>query len=291
VYGSFERGSWVTGEDGNCTVLGTSSIDLSNVPQDFCNCCVSAMVLLKKDRLVGFRRMLAKVFKHVETLIRLEHPRTLDFIIDMILFLNWMQRPEIVQLLLRHILDMSIALLTKEHPWTRIWQLIGMLKGHTLKQSLIQSWRCSIDAFEGVLRPFHKSTFDNHLKFISCVYGSVDRFEIEKLLRRLLARVEKESSISNDQTLIIITKLGWNLNFQGRYAEAEQLVLDYVFQAVDQDSIVQTPMILGLLACSQYNQNKGACAEQSLRHAIQIVVEDRSMADPMAIDFMINLEE
>ena len=75
---SFERGFWIIDEEGDCTVLGMISDDEYNAPVDFCDYGRTALDFLDKGLLIEFRRTLAKAFRLLKTLIRIEHPRALE---------------------------------------------------------------------------------------------------------------------------------------------------------------------------------------------------------------------
>jgi hypothetical protein len=289
--GAFERGSWITDEYGYCTIINTFSDGVSASPVDFENCCLSALTLLNNGWLVRFRRILAKAFKIVDTMIRANHPRTLEIIVGNILSFKANGRPELVKLLLRYIVSISLTVWTKDHPWGQIGRLIGMLEEDVLEQVLIQSWRCMIDSVEKSLGPFHHSTLVSKLRFIGRVYDSIHLFEAENYIRKLLQQYKEEPSIPTSDSLEIMIRLGWNLFFQGHYAKAEQLGQDVLSQSEDDDSFDGKLNALELISHSQYRQNQRVPAEKNIRHAIHIVADECGAADAWAINLMLVLEE
>jgi hypothetical protein len=286
--GGFERGCWITNDRGEYTALSMLSHEKPNAYSDFHNNCSSALQLLNSELLVEFRRTLGKALKLVEILIRVEHPRTLDSIIKIMMLFKRSGRPEIAGLLIRYAFNMSKTVWSREHLWTQIWRLFGMLEGEALEQVLWQSWRCAIDRFEKALGPFHRSSIDNNAKFFDFA-GSTEE-EIEPRLRKLLARCESESSIPKSWIMQIMYCLGWSLLRQGRLAEAEQLGLDIVSQAEEQGLNYQQAEALRLLAHSQYHRNKRCLAEGNLRHSLQLAISAWGRADPYVHGIMANLE-
>jgi hypothetical protein len=285
--GRFERGCWITDADGDCTTLSMRSHEDSYADSDFYNHCTTARSLLKSGHLIEFRRTLGKAFKSVETLIRAEHPRTLDSIINVMMLFGKGGYPEIAELLSRYVLNMSKTVWGGEHLWTQIWRLFGMLEGGALEQVLTQSWRCAIDRFEKALGPFHKSSLNNLIEYH---YYAHNTGETESRLRRLLVRCETESSIPNEQIISIMNILGWNLFLQRRFAEAEQLGLDSLSQAEEQGLYYQQTQALYLIAHSHCHQNKRCLAEENLRRVIKLAISSWGRTDPIVLDLIVHLE-
>ena len=284
MVGSFEQGSWVTGEDGHCTVLGI----LSDSPWEFGDYCLSAVCLLERGLLVEFRRLLSKAFSVVETLIRIQHPRTLDLIIDNMLYFKFRGYHDIAESLLDYISRISLILLTKDSPLAHILRLISMLEIDSLEQGLIEAWRCGLNGFGKSLGCLHASSLNINLEFIDRVYGSISHSVAEAHLRRLLAQGEKEPRIPRS-ILSIMNRLGWNMYDQNRFAEAEQMALDVLSQAGSKGWYTLEVDALELLAFSQHEQDNKSSAEKNLRRSIQLAREAWGMGDPRVIDLMVVL--
>jgi len=287
VDGSFEQGSWVTGEDGYCVTLGMPT-NTPNTPFDFRDYCLAAMHLLDRGLLVDFRRILSKAFSAVDTLIRIQHPRTLDVIINSVMYIRFSGYHDIAELLLGYTSRISTILLTKDPPLAHILRLISMLEADSLEQGLIEAWRCGLNGFGKSLGYLHASSVDINLEFIQRVYGHIRPSVAEAHLRRLLAQAEKESK-NSEQTVDIMVALGWNLYEQNRFAEAEQMALDVLSQAGSKGWYALEADALELLAHSQHQQNNKSSAEKNLRHSIQLTREAWGMADPWAMGLMVVL--
>jgi hypothetical protein len=121
---------------------------------------------------------------------------------------------------------MAVTIKARDNPWGHICRLISMLDAECLEQAIIQSWKCTIDAFKKGTGPCNLSTLRVQLQFIRCVHGS-DLLEEERHLRGLLAQFEEVSGISALQvTTRVMLHLGYNLSTQRRNAEAEEIGLD-----------------------------------------------------------------
>jgi hypothetical protein len=286
--GGFERGYWITDAKGYCTTLSSRYPGISDTYFDFYNHCISALNLLKSGHLIEFRRALGKAFISVESLIRAEHPRTLDSIINTMMIFKVYGRPELAELFSRYVFNLSKTVWSREHLWTQIWRLFGMLEGEALEQVLTNSWRCTIDRFEKALGPLHQSSLHNKFDFFHYAHSTEE--ETESHLRGLLVRCESESSIPTSPITLIMVTLGWNLVRQRRIAEAEQLGLDIISQAEEQELYAERVEALRLLAYSQFHQNKRCLAEENLRHALQLAIAGRGRTDPYALGIMTNLE-
>jgi hypothetical protein len=282
--GSFEQGSWITGEGGYCTVPGIRSTS----PFEFRGYCVSAVSLLAQGLLVESRRILSKAFSVVDTLIRMQHPRTLDIIINSVMYIRFSGYHDIAELLLGYTSRISTILLTKDPPLAHILRLISMLEADSLEQGLIEAWRCGLNAFEKALGCLHASSLNINLEFIQRVYSPISHSVAEAHLRRLLAQGENESRIPRS-TLSIINRLGWNMYDQNRFAETEQMALDVLSQAGSKGWYAPEVDALELLAHSQHQQDNKSSAEKNIIQSIQLMREVWGMADPVAIELTLVL--
>jgi hypothetical protein len=290
--GSFRIRPWITDES-RSTPISPGTLSLPNHTPDFETYCRNAAEFLRLGSTVKFRRALSKATNLVQDLLRAEHPRTLDCFLEVFLSLLRVGRPEIASLLRNYIGEMAATVIARKHPWGDICQLLSELDAESLEQALVQSWRCTINAFENFLGPFNQLTLGAHLQFIHHVYASTDLLEEERLLRELLAQCE-HASITTVPTTGIILNLMRNMIAQGRYTEGEQLGLVVLSRAQDDwgiISVIENIIVLKFMAQSQYQQHQVKAAEGSLRMAIEMVTEYGGMNHPLAIEIMVNLEE
>jgi hypothetical protein len=294
VDGSLESGTWISDENGYCTTRTPAGTIAPDYTYDFNTYCRLAAGLVKKGSSIEFRRVLSKAFKLVQSLLRAEHPRTLDCLFDVYLNLIREGLPEIVSMLRNYINEMAANIIVRENPWGHICRLIGMLDAESLDQAIIKSWKCTLDASGKALGPLSLHALAVHIQFINRVYGSVDLLEEEKLLQGLLAQFEQSPSMSTLQAAAVNwvkCSLGFNAILQRKYTEAEELGLDILSRAQEEKSWVNMVEALEVIAWSQFEQHKANSAEKNMLDAIKLVVDQRGITDPRAIRSMIELEE
>ncbi|CZR65656.1 uncharacterized protein PAC_15556 [Phialocephala subalpina] len=290
VEGSFDKGTWITGEDGYCTSIALRGSHSQRLLGNFENYCNTAVQFLARGLHVNFRRTLSNGFKLVKDIIQSEHPLALDYFLDNILFFRRNRRSEIAEILRKYFCDVAESVCTQSGPWAHIGRLIAALEEDTLEQAVIQAWKCKIDGFERSLGQFHQSSLEISLDFIRCVHESVNVVEEEKLLQGLLAQWEAGSCVSKKQTLSIRINLGWSLMDQGRCAEAEELGLAALTVAEEQYWYEEKIRALQLISESQYRREKRTSAANNLQQAVDLSVDKWGVTDPGAIDLMLRLE-
>jgi hypothetical protein len=288
--GSFERGTWTTDQLELCTTNSPLGKELSDVHITVPSHCHTVVDLIEKGFVVEFRRTMSKTFSLLHDLIRSEHPRTLDIFFTIFVIFRRNGRPEIAEMLRKLMCQVAATICSKEHPWTHISRLIATLEEDALQEAVIESWRCITDTFEKTLGPFHPSTLDAHLDLISGPVADANIFEAESCLRRLLAQCEEVSSLSSSQTLLLIIKMAWNLLGQGRYAEVEELALDILSRIADQDLNWERTVAAKLLALSHYKRDNRSLAENNVRRALRLSMNEWGMNHSNVIEYMVLLE-
>ena len=274
--------------------IAPGTLSLPNHAPDFETYCRNAAEFLRLGSTDKFRRELSKATNLVQGLLRAEHPRTLDCFLEVFLSLLRAGYPEIASLLRDFIGKMAATVIVRKHPWGDICRLISELDPESLEQVLVQSWRCTINAFENNLGPFNQLTLNTHLQFIHHVYASTDLLEEERLLRELLAQCEHASNIPIVPTTGIILNLMRNMTAQGRYTEGERLGQVILSRPQDDRGImreIESIIALKFMAESQYQQHQPKEAERSLRVALEMVTKYWGMNHPLAIEILINLEK
>ena len=102
--------------------------------------CRMAAQFLDMGSPVEFRRALSKAFNLVQSLLRAEYPRILNYFLETFLYLMRRGLPEIVSLLRIYINEMATTTIPREHLWGHIYRLIGMVDAESLEPVVIQSW-------------------------------------------------------------------------------------------------------------------------------------------------------
>lgn len=274
--------------------IAPGTLSLPNHTPDFETYCRNAAEFLRLGSADKFRRELSKATNLVQDLLRAEHPRTLDCFLEVFLSLLRAGYPETVSVLRDFIGKMAATVIARKHPWGDICQLISELDAESLEHALVQSWRCTINAFENSLGPFNQLTLDTHLQFIHQVYASTDLLEEERLLRELLAQCEHASNIPIVPTTGIMLNLMRNMTAQGNYTEGERLGQVILSRPQDDRGImreIESIIALKFMAESQYQQHQPKEAERSLRVALEMVTKYGGMNHLLAIEIMIDLEK
>jgi hypothetical protein len=141
-------------------------------------------------------------------------------------------------------------------------------------QAMAQVWKCTTDTFESELGTFSRLAVSVRLDCIKRVYGTTNYLEEERLLRDLLAQL---NGISRVPTLRVMLNLAHNLNRQGHHDEAEEMALEVL--SLLQEYEIYAKRVVERIECkkivsrSQFNQGKTLAAEQTMREAIRMIVD------------------
>lgn len=273
--GSFESGSWVVNDNGRCDLPSGKDIEKREAIYNFRDLCMSVVDSYSGSP-VEFRRMLSKAFGLVCDVLRVGHPRTIDLLFEIFLYLKRNKLHQVVTMLRGHIKHMSTILFRSELGWGRICQLIGTLDDQFFDQAVTAAWQCTTQAFETHLGLFSTSGLDSRLAFIE-EQAAQDLGQAERLLRQLLAQCEQTPDVLLEQIAHIMTTIARNLLDQRRYEEAEILAFKILCSNEGHDARLSPGIqisVMCLLAHSQYHQNKDELTEDNLREAIQLSVEE-----------------
>jgi hypothetical protein len=256
--------------DDHGTLLTPNGAKLHNdLCNDFDSYCFTATMLEEKGLHVQFRRALSKAFALIEQILRAEHPRTLACFLEVFIHLIQTGLPEVTSSLRGFIKEMSATVTREGHPWGQICRLLGELDSESLDQAMAQIWKCTTDVFDSELGTFSRLAVSVRLDYIKRVYGITDCPEEERLLRDLLTQFE---GIPTPPPPRVILNLAHNLNRQGRHGEAEGMALK-VPLLLQEHEIVETIECLKIISRSQFNQGKTLAAEQTMRMAIRMIVD------------------
>jgi tetratricopeptide (TPR) repeat protein len=215
---------------------------------------------------VEFRRVLSKAFGLVREIITAQHPRTLNTIFLILHMLTQNGLFDVRAVFCRYLGEMAKAVVVRNHPWGNICRLVALFDTEAFDESLVQYWRCTIDAYERSLGLSNPFAVEAKSDFTWNVYGSTDLPKAEKLLREILASVE--------DTAVSINLIE-NLNLQGRSEEVQQLASD-LLSSLGPDEVLNKAGILSKIATSYYNQGNKASAEKYIREAIALLLSDIS---------------
>jgi hypothetical protein len=253
---------------------------------DFDSYCFTATMLMEKGLYVEFRRALSKASALVEQILRAEHPRTLACFLEVFIHLIQTGLPQVTSSLCAYIKRMSSKVTRKGHPWGQICQLLGELDSESLDQAMAQIWKCTTDIFDRELGTFSRLAVSVRLDYIKRVV--TNHLEEERLLRDLLAQF---GGIPRLPTPRVMLNLAHNLSRQGRHDEAGEMALEvhrllqgYAWR------IVERIESLKIVSRSQFNQGKTLAAEQTMREAIRMIMDQWGIQHSWVPEFMNVLE-
>lgn len=241
---------------------------------------------------VEFRRVLSKAFGLVHGIIQRSHPRTLDRLFSSLLWLIHSGLIEVALLFRDYIRSLSISLTSIQHPWGRIFLLLGNLDEASLEQALIKAWQCNNDALDRGLNPFSDAGLLTRLNHIHHVYETYDGQEAEQLLWIVYDEYERASDKTATQIPTIMLSLGHSMLAQGKYEETENMGLGILSRARDEPRISFNLRVdaMVLTARAQYYQRKNDLAESSMREAIRTLADIWGHACPLSTRYVNLLE-
>jgi hypothetical protein len=278
---SFQNGTWIIDGQSACTAVTPDGVN----PTVYVNLnvyCKMAFRFIKKGCVVEFGRVLSKAFGLVQPMLFIQHPRTLDSILSAFFFLKESGLQDVALLLRDFVGKMATEIIAKNHPWRNICQLFATFDVDLLDQALRHIYQCVIDTFRKSVGPLKRTPLRVRLELIQFLYGYTDLPRAERLFRDILA--------SGVRDPLVRSYLGDILNHQKRYREAEQIKLDMLSRADEDEPHVHKTQdkaeTLKGLTWSQYNLDKKAAVEKSLREAIGISVLELGTKDPWTIDII-----
>lgn len=264
----------------------------ANLINDFDSYCFTATVFKEKRLLVEFRRALSKACALVEEILRAEHPRTLACFLEVFIHFIQTRLPDITSFLCR-LIQATSARVNKEGLWGQICQLLGKANsessGQAMAQAMAQAWKLMTDTFDSELGASTRLAVSVRLDYIKRVYGAINYPEEEVLLRRLLPIGALELS-----TPRVMLNLAHNLSRQGLYNEAEEMALEVQWllgqHGIYARRVVEKIECLKIISHSQFNQGNTEAAEQTMRKAIQMIVDQWGMHHSWVFEFKNVLE-
>ncbi|KAH8751080.1 hypothetical protein F5883DRAFT_211659 [Diaporthe sp. PMI_573] len=184
---------------------------------------------------------------------------------------------------------MSAKVTRKGHPWGQICWLLGELDSESLDQAMAQIWKCTTDIFDSELGTFSRLAVSVRLDYIKRVV--TNHLEEERLLRDLLAQFGGIPRLSTPRVML---NLAHNLNRQRRHDEAEEMALEVLSLLQEYDiyarRIVERIESLKIVSRSQFNQGKTLAAEETMREAIRMIVDQWGIHHSWVPEFMNVLE-
>ena len=278
--------------DDRGTLLDANGTKLQN---DLCNefdsYCFTATIFRERNLHKECRRALSKAFGLVEKIVRAEHPRTLACFLEVCIHLIQTRLPEVALILRRFIKSMSAKVTMKGRPWDQICQLLGELDPESPEPAMAQIWKCAVDTFERELGKLGGLVVAVRLDDIKRVYGFTNYCEEERLLRDVLAQFKGIPRISTPRVML---NLAHNLNKLGHHDEAEEMAQQVLSLLQEHDIYAERNSekieCKKIVSHSQFDQNKAVDAEQTMREAIRMILDQWGTQHPWVLEFKTVLE-
>jgi hypothetical protein len=173
--------------------------------------------LMRSKSFVEGRRCFSKAFGLVSDLLQEQHPRTMEYILEILFRLKEMGQDEISTQLRILVHGMALTLFAEGDPWRQLLSQIGDLKGLHFEHVLPQVWRCVCDLFAKFLGQFHQTTLLCYTSFISNVHSSKGAAQ---LLHDYLMRAKQELGEFDRRLIDVGYWYGRALHEEDRVAEA-----------------------------------------------------------------------
>jgi len=304
---SFQSGKWMLDEKGICVSTVTSRTDDITT---FIDACRTAGALVKARSFVEARKMLSRACNLVRDILEREDPRTIAGFCDTFNMLLRDGHVQIVNVLKRYISEMATIILRERanHPWFKVWHLLGMVEMETIADVTLQSWKCTSTALQNNVGRYTKEAVDCYIDYIQGAYTSDnattnDYVAEESLLRSFLQECLQVFEDPREIPSIVVFNLGINLNRQGRFAEAEVLAKNILMNAqfrIRELGLIEGPIYTGLFqeeirgyflqARAQYWQGKFDVAEKNVRAAIACADNMEGANNPFSVNKRVLLE-
>ena len=278
----FNCGKWVTDAKGLCinSIIGESRLE---DPGNFVESINSAVLAFTSNSFVDARVMLSSVCKLVKNILKDEDPRSLDCLLEAFVILLKNNLLDVADVLRRYISAMAFEIFgmtNPEHPWLKIWTLIGSIDRNHLRAAINQSWKCTSDAFDNNIGRFNESALICYLEYIRHTFNI---FEEEIQLRHLLSNCEQ----GNHDVIHIINimfSMASNLSRQQRYAECEVFALRLLAQARAIQDYQGMVMGLNYVCRTQYRLGKWELAKGTALEAIELITREKGATNPLVIN-------
>jgi len=250
----------------NDGLVDTNETIVADTLGQFNNLFAAGADLLVSNSFVEGRRCLSKASGLLNNLLRYQHPRTMECILDMLVILNQNGHGEIATLF-RHLMSgIARLLFAEEHPWRQMFSEIGHLDNSHSEVILAEAWRCICDTLAGSFGQFDRTTVAYYTHYIRRVY----RADGTPQIHNLLIQGQKELGQYDVALLDIKNAYGNILSSQGRTAEAITLMEEAL---IGYKKIGYHWMIfasLYLISCCRYDLGHKYEAESKLREAIKV---------------------
>jgi len=284
--GSFSNGTWQYSEAIKDCINVNYGIDTTRNNGRFLDACRMSITLIKDKKYVEARRMLSRACEIVQAMLVNGHPRAVSTFLENFLWLKREGFDEVTNLIRNYVSEMATTMLLESHPLVKICNLIARVDTEILEEAMIQSWKCSNDAFAQHLGRFSETTLHSYLTWVRWVYRPTNPKAEEVILRDLLADSLNVLDPKSPSSLSIQFKIGTNLMQQKQWDQCEAIGIEFLDRVRESgpghDRIViqNTIQGLGLVATSQFHLGKLDTAVTNMRMAADVVAKHFGWSDP-----------
>ena len=283
---AFAEGLFKTGNYGYLTHANGAAT--YNRLYDFHELCMTGVELMSSEFFVEGRRCLSKALALVSNILCNQHPRTLEVILSLLIFLKKEGHNRISTILRDLVGRMAIVLFDKDHSWRQIFSQIGTLDDSHFEPAIAEAWRCTCDILANTLGQFHRITLLYYTGFINSVYG---HNSATQLLYDLFIQGEQELGKFDERLLSIKFEYGHALHVQGRDFEAiamlEEVLTQYCEVEGENGKVI---MVLEMISLYEYCIGHNCEAESKIRQAIKMAEERYGKFDSAPLSLKTRLE-
>ena len=293
LQGSFN--GWSTDEDGYlvgekpviCSTSGRYAIDT------FHESCITATKLLEQRLFVEARQLLSKACEKSKDIVEEGHPETIAVIFDIYFRLNYVGYGGFAINIFEHL--KSTAMTTSASTRTFTWFFENLLLlDQNVEEIYHTAWKCSEDILEQHWEPFNWSWLSSRLNHIQRVSSKSHWQEAETLLRSLSTKCGQICGKSDARNLVVLYCLAGNLYKLGNLKETEEIgqhIIQCAKNSKDKSEFAYcTILALEIVSRAQFCHGNGDLAENTLKHCIDIAIQEYGERDPITIHYSLQLE-
>ena len=253
-------------------------------PADFADLCIEATVAFDQCKALQGRRLLSRAFILLPELLREEHPRFLERLFETFSELERRGFVQICVMIQSYMVRLARAVLPEGHIYHRI--CASLFFQDTRCTEIVQrSWLCLVDSWGEAAGTYSPNSVRCRANFLANLIATTEPARAARLLRELLATYEIVAKELDGAALTVVNRLAACLRSQGKFAEVERLVEEYLLQGRQSgclSSFREADLLRGL-ALAQYSQHKYDACENNLRHAMVLFEEGFGGQDPTFI--------
>ena len=294
LQGSFN--GWSTDEDGYlvgrkpvvCSTSGRYAIDT------FHESCITATLLLEQRLFVEARQLLFKACEKSKDIVEEGHPKTIAIIFDIYFRLKYVGCGGFAIKVFEHLKSTAMISPASTRTFCQFFEKMLLLDQND-EEVYYTAWKCSEDILEQHLEPFNWPWLLSRLNHIQRLSSKSCWQEAEMLLRSLSKKCGQICGKSDPRNLEVLYRLARNLYNQGNLKESEDIGQHIVQCAKNSkkkgDFAYCTILALDIVSRAQHRQGNGDLAENSLKHCIDIAIQEYGEKDPITIHYSLQLEE